>query len=165
MANLIDSTYFIGEIDIPNKSGAANLNTAIQAHLTRMISIYEPEFLTELLGSILYSQLLAGLAAPGSDTRWTLLKAQLLNTTKLTSQIANYVYFKYANEMISRINPVDAPSDFNVIRSVNAWNEMVKMNISVYEYITDNIVLYPAFIPEFTIDFTKLFRPINTFGI
>jgi len=107
----IDSTYFTGELAIPN---AAN-----EAGLTQAITQYEKEILISLLGYKLYSLLLADLSNGEPQTQkyidlvngaefthtfggvdYTLKWDGLINTGKI-SLIAYYVYYKYVERNIS----------------------------------------------------------------
>lgn len=63
--SLIDSTYFIGTINIPNVA-----DTAIGERLTWFINKYEPELLRDVLGYELYKSFIAGLQAVTVDQIW-----------------------------------------------------------------------------------------------
>lgn len=159
MANLIDPTYFIREISIPNNSGIEQINLSINSNINSFIGIYEPEFLTTLLGSILYAEFLAGLAIISTDQKWINLKSKLLQS------IANYVYFKYSKNEISKGQLNDKPTFFNNQRSVNSWNEMVKQNKLFFAFMVENKEIYTTFDSSFSDKFVNLFITINTFGI
>jgi len=107
----IDSTYFTGELAVPN---AAN-----ETGLTQAITQYEKEILISLLGYKLYSLLQADLVNGVPQTQkylnlvngaefthtfggvdYTLKWDGLINTGKI-SLIAYYVYYKYVERNIS----------------------------------------------------------------
>ena len=110
--SFIDSTYFIGEIAIPNASA--------DSVLTQAIAQYEKEILMSLLGYKLYKLLMADLVngipqtdiykdlVDGAEFTLTfkgvdyLLKWEGLKNTALQSLIAYYVYFKYIERDITR---------------------------------------------------------------
>jgi len=63
--SFIDHTYFVGEINLPNTN-----EEDIQVRLKHFINIYEPKFLTELLGYDLYSSFIAGLQETIIEQKW-----------------------------------------------------------------------------------------------
>ena len=65
MANLIDETYFIGEISLP-----AQVLTGTLADIDPYIVKYEREALIELLGYTLYKQLKVEIDADSYTTKW-----------------------------------------------------------------------------------------------
>ena len=111
----IDSTYFVGEINIPNK-------TANATEVTQAITQYEKDILTALLGYKLYSLLVADLdvhyapqTAPYIDlvngaefthffngNNYTLKWNGLVNDD-LISLIAYYVWYKYVERDVTRL--------------------------------------------------------------
>jgi hypothetical protein len=111
----IDSTYFVGELNIPNAS--------VESSLTQAIAQYEKEILIQLLGYPLYSLLIADCTnyvpatqkyidlvngadfthAYGGDDitlHWNGLK-----NTDLQSLIAYYVFYKYVERDVTRLYP------------------------------------------------------------
>ena len=83
---LIDTSYFIGEITVPN-IGSVSGNPAASinlAELNRLILIYEKDYLVKLLGKALYDVFIANPSAT-----WVVsLTAQLKDTTNKISPIA-----------------------------------------------------------------------------
>lgn len=63
---LIDRTYFVGELNIPNTSQAA-----IGSAIDLFIEQYEDQFLNEVLGYTLYKALKAGLQVLPVAQKWT----------------------------------------------------------------------------------------------
>jgi hypothetical protein len=118
--SLIDSTYFVGEINIPNPSGVNSNATAI----TQAITQYEKEILIQLLGYKLYSLLIADLTGEGGtpvtqiyidlvngaefdhvygDETFTLKWEGLKNAAK-QSLIAYYTYYKYVEREVTHLS-------------------------------------------------------------
>lgn len=64
--SLIDRTYFVGELNIPNTSQAA-IGSAVDLFIER----YEDLFLNEVLGYTLYKALKAGLQVAPIAQKWT----------------------------------------------------------------------------------------------
>lgn len=62
---LIDRSYFIGELNIPNTN-----QPAIGGLLDAFIQKYEPLFLEKVLGYALYQALIAGYSVPSPDQKW-----------------------------------------------------------------------------------------------
>jgi hypothetical protein len=99
---LIDKSYFVGELNIPNTG-----NTAVSERLDLFIAKYEQELLKTIFGTALYNAYTAGIAAVTPDQIWKDLrdgKEYLLNSdsykwiglrdaTTKQSPIANYVYY------------------------------------------------------------------------
>lgn len=174
MAYLIDPTYFIQGLEIPNKTGLHAVNTAIDNSIDWYISVYEPEVLTMLLGATLYAELLAGLAVlPTPDAKWTALKNKIVDSTKKISLIANYTYFKYANDKINLGIPDESPVFFNHDRTVKAWNNMTLLNEKLFDFLIANISDYPNWTIEsillngygYEINLVSLFKTVNVLGI
>lgn len=139
----IDSTYFTGEIAIPN---AAN-----ETGLTQAITQYEKEILISLLGYKLYSLLLADLSNGEPQTQkyidlvngaefthtfdgvdYTLKWEGLINTGKI-SLIAYYVYYKYVERNVSSfygtgVSMANTQEGWSRVspesKMINAWERM-----------------------------------------
>jgi hypothetical protein len=141
----IDSTYFVGEIQIPNVTANA---TAI----TQAINQYEKEILISLLGYKLYSLLVADctLGVPATQIYKDLvdgkefthasgelgditLKWEGLKNTSLQSLIAYYVFYKYVERDVTRlygtgVSMASSEKGFERVSPVNklcnAWERM-----------------------------------------
>ncbi len=150
VANIIDPSYFIREISLASR-GASGVNDSIIS----FIDEYEVKYLYMLLGKTLADQFIAGWPVlPTPDAKWTALKNQLADATKKLSPIANYVYIfiqennitntagtsevKAKNENSYPASPID--------KDVKAWNKMVDMSRSVYEWAEARPTDYPALI-------------------
>ena len=114
--SFIDSTYFVGEINIPN--------AATETPLTQAITHYEKEILISLLGYKLYSLLIADLVngvpvtqkyldlVNGKEFTHTYcgedytIKWEGLKNTALQSLIAYYVFYKYVERDVTRLYPM-----------------------------------------------------------
>lgn len=146
MANIIDISYFVGDIEIPNIS-----QEEIEADVNNSITIYEKEVLIALLGYPMYKELRAATPAPGDkwyklingeeftftvdgqevNTKWDGLKGE-----EKKSLIAYYVYFMHRRKRQSYNAgvgiEVEADTDNSkpsslYVRLVDVWNGFVKM--------------------------------------
>jgi hypothetical protein len=182
--SLIDSTYFIGEINIAQIS-----QPSVDDVLTGFITKYETKYLNEVLGYAFAKLFSAGLTVtPTVDARWTKLKTGAEFTSgegfltmwpgfvndDLQSPIANYIYFWFCRNNVSftaGMGEVEGATENGSLTTGNtkltrAWNEMVDMNCALYDFLMnakngDGSVMFP----EFTIDAVKHFAKINPFGI
>lgn len=146
MPNIIDTSYFVGDIEIPNLNQPENA-----AEVTRSIVTYEKEVLIALLGYTLYKELLANIASPagkwvglidGEEFSFT-LNGQTVNTKweglkgeNKKSLIAYYVYFSHRQKKASYNTDVGIEVEGSTENSVTTslaeklipiWNEFVKM--------------------------------------
>lgn len=148
MANIIDTSFFVGDIEIPNTN-----QPEIKVDVENSIKLYEKEVLVDLLGYSLYKELQTWLAAPVSDdkfyklvngedfsfsvdgrvveTHWDGLKGE-----NKKSLIAYFVYFMHRSKrksyMAGTQQEVSPTSENNEAASlydklVPIWNEFVKM--------------------------------------
>lgn len=182
MANLIDNSFFYGDLSIAQVS-----DSAVVSGLNWHISEREPELLTALLGYQLYKEYLAGIGANtqkykdirdgkeytnrvGVLTKWRGLKFTVETAKK--SLIANYVYFHYSRNMVTQTTGTgektadnkNATAASSVLKLVRAWNEMVKMNWELVEFLLSHPDEYESFLsgrPELN----NLLKPINAMGI
>ena len=143
MANLIDDTYFIGDITIPNVN-SSDVNDTLDHDIT----IYEKEILIKLLGYPLYKlmtttptlspfkELIEGeefsfeLDGDTIDVKWEGLQ----NNNKI-SLISYFVYYKHrekTNKLSTGIGELLSNSENGIRMSpvqklVNAWNRMLEL--------------------------------------
>lgn len=143
--SLIDSSYFVGEIDIPNIDERPN---TIEFNIEK----FEKEFLICLLGRELYDDFIEGLEEATPEQKWLDLRdganfdleycgktipmtwEGLVNTEKF-SPIAFYVYYKIRLEELTTVtgSAEVAAEHENSVRAnarrkmVNAWNRMLDM--------------------------------------
>lgn len=139
--SLIDSTYFIGEILITNKTELASV-------ISNYITKYEKEILISLLGYSLYTSMINNQSdepykslIEGAEFEMTFdgitqtLKWEGLKNSVKQSLIAYYVYYRYQEEQfifpgaISTVKPMAENSEVvsPYSKMVNAWNSMIKL--------------------------------------
>lgn len=158
MANLIDKTYFVGDIMLPDKKLTGDL-----ANIDVYIAKYEPEILLKMLGYDLYKPLQAQIDsgspydAPWADFiegaeytvgDYTVKWNGLVNTQK-DSLIAYYIYFFYMKDLVSSTTGVgevlnnaensDRMSPAN--KQANAWNR----HLDLYGRTTDGLYVPSAY--------------------
>jgi len=149
MANLIDATYFVDDIEVPNVAQAP-----VAADLLKSITVYEKEVLIDLLGYALYTDLQAAIALPyttgdkwdklinGDEFSFTLngetisVKWEGLLGFQKKSLIAYYVYFLHRRKRASYMSGSKTEVEADAENSVNVqlhdkltyiWNEFVKL--------------------------------------
>lgn len=141
MANLIDSTYFKGEILLTNK-------TALADDISEAIARYEKEILVSLLGYRTYKDMILNpeiepykSLIEGAEYESTfdgithLQKWNGLKNTDKESLIAYYVFYKYQERNFSKASAIStikpkaetAETVTPVWKMVNAWNRMVEL--------------------------------------
>jgi hypothetical protein len=153
--SLIDETYFIGELNIPNTD-----RPAVSEALTNMISIREKELLTDLLGYDMYKLFLAS----PTDPRWADLKNgkeytvngrlhkwEGLIEENTQSLIANYVYYWWIRNEVSKTSGIGEvrPVSENAVNAspadkmVKAWNQMSDKIRRLFHFLYNNADTYP----------------------
>lgn len=103
----IDRSYFIGELNIPNKD-----QVAVQEQLDYFIEKYEKEFLEQCLGYELYRDFMAGLTGSPIDTKWNELLSGAAYSNR-SSRPANWKGLVYLPG--SLINAIDAANTITII--------------------------------------------------
>lgn len=139
---IIDASVFVGEISI-----AGTDSPVTSANLDAFIAKYEPKVLKMLLGTALYEELLVGLAEDPIPSKWSDLK------TTVTPIVANYVYYWYIRDQVTRTTGVGnvKPKTENGsvsgdgLKQVRAWNEMAELCVDFNLNIV--IATYPSYIP------------------
>jgi len=147
--SLIDQSYFVGDIALPNLDEVSN---TIQDTIDR----YEEECLKNLLGHQLYEAFILGLEEPSPDQEWIDLRDGkeftfevdghtvtekwngLINNDRV-SLISYYVYYKYRYENLSTttsINDVqgiaeNATKVNDTRKMVYAWNRGIELSGSI----------------------------------
>lgn len=125
---LIDGTFFIGELTIPHLD-----TVGVSERLDVFIKKYEKIFLTLLLGESTYNDFMAGLEENPIPAKWQTLKDLLVDSTDKESPIANFVYFHWMVDKITQtvgLGESKAKAENSTIvnndpKRVRAWNEMV----------------------------------------
>jgi len=149
MANLIDTSFFVGEINIPNTG-----KLEVQESLTHFITKYETDLLQQLLGHGLWKsynadnetprfvELINGIEYDNGTKSWGGL-VRINGTTKL-SLIANYIYYHWLkdkeiwNSGIGSVKPTpnQAINMSPGLKMVEAWNDMSKQICEFYDYMS-----------------------------
>lgn len=191
MAQLIDTTYFIGEITLPGSALSGDF-----ADISTYIAKYEQQGLIDLLGYTLYKQLKVEIDAASYTTKWdrlvngheydidylgdthTVRWNGLVNTDK-DSLLAYYIYYNYVHFHVTHTSGFGEllQSAENALkisphqRLVNAWNRFIGLR-----GLTTEQEIQPTcynFLNEFEDDATNGYSPwlftihrrTNTFGI
>jgi hypothetical protein len=152
---IIDVTFFKSEIALPQLS-----SPSVQENVNRYINTYEPVFLNEVLGYELATAFVDGLAQDPVLQKWADLKNGALfidpstnEQTKypgISNSIAYYVYYHLrrddsvtttsAGDSVSRAENASMVSSAR--KMTTAWNQMVKWNRIMWQYLYVNRVLY-----------------------
>jgi hypothetical protein len=181
---LIDKTYFIGEINIPDTG-----NPAVEERLNFFIAKYEEEFLKTVLGYSLYNAYVAGIAVDPPDVIWTDLRdgkeyivgdltykyRGFVNTSKKLSPIADYVYYWWTRSD-TKAKPDDAQQQAAYYGQRNssmirAWNEMALWVQEMTHFLNNNALIYPEwqivnwYTAYYHNSITDLMRPINSMNL
>lgn len=147
MANLIDDTYFIGEISLP-----AQVLTGTLADINPYIVKYERLALIDLLGYTLYKQLKVEIDAASYTTKWDrlvngheyeinylgethLVKWNGLINSDKVSLLAYYIYYYYLKFHVTHTSGLgelvaSAENAAKVSASqkmTNAWNRFIEL--------------------------------------
>lgn len=155
---IIDHTYFVGKINLPQVGNTPGRDT-----VDEFIEIYETEYLKKILGYDLWKAFTDGIDGSGPhDQRWEDLLAgkdydfQGHNKNwpgfeAKPSPIGQYVYYQYmengaaintlvgtATQAVDNNNKV---SPFE--KMVSAWNDMVELNILLWNFLYANRTVYP----------------------
>lgn len=180
---LIDSTFFITEINIPNRDRAGVLEP-----LNNMIKKREPEVLTGLMGYSLYTAFIAGLAVmPTPEQRMVELKEGkdyvvngvtyrwkglvIIDGLRKEALSANYVYYwflRYGATLTTGVgeattNTENAGRVAPARKQSRAWNEMVEWAKELTAFLQHNTDVYPEY-KTACIDW-QLFVTINPYNL
>lgn len=154
---LIDASYFIGELDIPNTD-----SLPVQENLQIFINKYEVKFLKMLLGNVLYAEYIAGSTLvpvePATDPvtyepipqKWIDLQNQLRDVTTKVSPIANFIYFYFVRDKTiynsgtgtQQAEGENSTKADSKIKTVRAWNEMNELCFEIHKFLKTNISVY-----------------------
>lgn len=155
---IIDYSYFTGKINLPQTG-----NTPGRTEVENFIETYETEYLQRVLGYELWKAFTEGIEGSGPiDQRWTdLLQGKDFTYQSYTrhwngfeakpSPVSQYVYYKYmedhaldtvlvgtstgATDNATRVAPMP--------KMVDAWNEMVRLNVKLWNFLNANRDVYP----------------------
>lgn len=172
---LIDLTYFVGQITIPDRS-----SVVVQESLNQLIKIKEPEFLRSVLGVKMYNDLLENQTDQkyidllrGVDFTYKRREEHfsgLANPDTLTSAIARYVYCAWQeNEWSTTFGSGEARSIGENSTQYNPLNKMLKAhndNVTelhlMLDFIDSKKEDYPLFSPKIKHD---MWYYKNPFGL
>ena len=171
MANIIDTSYFNGEIEVPNSN-----QSEIATDLNESITKYEQEVLIQLLGYPLFKELKA-VADYGLGDKWDKLVngeefSYTLNGVTVTTKweglrgfdkkslIAYYVYFMHRRKRKSY-----TAGGGSEVESKHDNSEKVSPYVKLVEVWNEFIVLYggECYQPKEVIQYTNLLYPIDEF--
>lgn len=164
--SLIDSSYFVGDLFIPNLEG--NHPVALQnlTTLNQVITTYEKNYLVKLLGPTLYGEFITALTT--SETWATELQAELVDSVDKTSPIAYYVFYWWYRNQISMItnqgeSESKSENSINVspgLRLQMAYNRAIDLTYDVVDYMDDAVNL-----PSDPVTDPYLLYKVNHFNI
>jgi L-rhamnose mutarotase len=145
MPNIIDISFFVGEINVPNAD-----KPGISENLELFIKKYQKRFLVMLLGQDVWKDFMDGLAEDPVESKWTELKAKFVDDDTKESPIANYVYYFYMRDGASSTTDVGETiaktENSSVIsparKMVRAWNEMCDFVNDTQEWFHDYYATY-----------------------
>lgn len=175
MATLIDPSFFIRDIKIPNVYAPA-----VAANVQQFIDKYEPECLRNILGYDFYQLFLT---ENGSQRMMDLLGGKgewmgLVNVPAKDSLIAYYVYYFFEEAMATQSTGVATSitkdeSAMNVSpadKMIAAWNQFSYRTTAMYKFLTgtkdvDGYRVYPELDFGVVCRGVDLYRPINYFSI
>jgi hypothetical protein len=178
---LIDSSYFVGDINIPDTG-----NPAVLERLDFFIAKYEAEFLEALLGYTLWQAYVAGIAVtPTPDAKWTDLRdgkeytvsdigfkyTGLRNATLKQSPIAQYVYYWWMrNDIKAKPDDAEARREYYEARNrsmVTAWNDMAQWVRSAIHYLDNYADTYTGWQTSrpYPYELWNISRPINSMNL
>lgn len=185
---LIDRTYFVGELNIPNTS-----NAAVGSLVDLFIGKYEKQWLDEVLGYSLSKAFKTGWAEPVPDSKWFdlvdgveytdtygktkywrgLVSAVSGNVSFDLSPIANFVYYWYmrnnhtqtASTGETKGKHENADTASMAVKLTRAWNEMSAWVCELVDYLNAREDDYTEWADQAVWCMLKKFRPINEFNI
>lgn len=170
-SSLIDATYFIRNINIPNIDPANVKNAVTLDRLNSFIHKYEPECLQGILGYSLHKVLLTETSqritdliygAEYTDRNGDLQQWQgLIQPVPKISLIANYIFYYYteANATQSSGTNTNVPKGESSVayspgdKMLNAWNFFSEQSDDLYSFLwnqnyNSSVVGFPIY-PEF----------------
>jgi hypothetical protein len=153
---LIDKTYFVGEINIPDTS-----NPAVLERLNFFIAKYEEEFLKTVLGYSLWKEYTDGIVVtPTPLAKWTELRdgkeytigdksykyPGFRDATLKQSPIANYVYYWWRrDDQNAKSDDSEKQVAYYEQRGramARAWNEMSRWVTDIIFFLNNNVDTY-----------------------
>jgi hypothetical protein len=167
--SLIDQSFFIGSIKIPNLTGVGIVPAANLENLYWFMATYEPEYLRIVLGDTLYNAFIAGLKVVPIEDKWQNLRSKLIDSTNKISPIAGYVYYHIERDRLTstsslgQVKPASENSEvtINTDKMTQAFNSSVREGTVVRDWLSENTNTYP----EYTESELAELRTINNYGI
>jgi hypothetical protein len=175
---ITDNTYFKGSIYLSNIFDSGNVEYRV---LGDYIERCENEYLEQILGYEMKAEFLSEIADnPTSGIWFDLWKgaeysyggrihkwAGFSNNEKL-SPIAYYIYYWYMRNQNSQTTGIgevvsNVPNNSignESVKLMTAWNDMVRFNHKLYDFIYTNLSDYPTFI-GMTKENERLYTKIN----
>jgi hypothetical protein len=134
----IDASFFIGEVEIPNRT-----SIPVTEKINFFINKYEIEYLDQLLGEELSLEYREGIAEVSPEPRWVKLKQKIVDSTRKISPIANFVWFYFMRNEASMVvsGGVAVTKKENAVmvdpiyKQTYVWNDMAKMSFDVKSFI------------------------------
>lgn len=169
IGTIVDYTYFIRKINIPNIDIVLNQrNGPILERLNSFISQYEPECLTGILGYPLYKMLLTESSSRMNDlingAEYTndcgeLKKWNGLIYSPKISLIANYIYYKFQEDSAkqttgvstSTSNTQDGVSTSPEYKMLDAWNFFSSETKAMISFLWNKNQSSSPVYPEFSL--------------
>jgi hypothetical protein len=173
MANLIDYTVFVGDINISQRSEAE-----VAANINAYITKHEPIFLECLLGYELYKDFLANVvsspeyqALRDGGQEFTTTRGYKTKSVSIKKPLAQYIYFQYMKDQFSftsgsgekAIEVAGTVNSNAAWKMVRAWNQMVEWNLNICDYLEVKKDEFTFF--AYTPDSLGILRGINVFNI
>jgi hypothetical protein len=167
--NLIDNTYFVGEISLPSVKEDASLlgPDAILASggnkaLNGMIEKYQKIFLHSLLGKPLAEALMSGLQGNPIPDKWRELRDRICVVGEFhkESPIAHYVY-AYAlpslrnnttQKGVKKAKATHASNSTDWRLLIESWNRMCDLNKEFLIWLYENEADYGEYLENHAID-------------
>lgn len=145
----LTTSYFIGELLIPDLIGSDAICIANRATLNRIILIREREYLTYLLGKAGYDDYIT------KPDDYTALTALLYDATNKISPVAAYCYFYYKQQTQSyetgggsvSSKYENADNQGMGMGAIRAYNESIVKGQGIITTLGNT---YPAMAPDFS---------------
>lgn len=158
MPNIIDTTFFVGQLAVPQLEQAA-----VTATLQAMIDKLEPEYMRKVLGYKTYKDFVAGITGEpwlkllngaeyvnryGVEDKWRGFKVGK------TSPIANYVFYYWLRKEASAstgggekiLKAQNAVETSSMFKQTRVWNEMVEWNKELWDFLFVHQADYPNYL-------------------
>lgn len=190
--SLIDSTYFVGDLNIPNTD-----KDYVLERLQYFIEKMERQLLQDILGYELYKPLVAAFDQAEDDSSYTYETrlGNILNGTEYTGQdsrlhkwkglvyvtesevkgslIANYVYWHWLKDQTTQTTGLgesatqaqNSTLTSPTIKMVKVWNEFAYQVQELFYFLQSNQLSYPEWTSFYKMAAARIFAPANQFGI